>query len=73
MEIIFSQVGPAGWVGFSEVGHFFQPPLSFSANRENVNFGKMKNDKSVFSDISWPLTSPLYWIFLRYFEFDLSH
>ena len=52
MGIIFSQVGAAGGCGFFEVGHFFQTPLSFSANRKNVNFGKMKNDKSVFSDIS---------------------
>ena len=36
---------------------FFQTPLSFSANRKKLNFEKIKNDKSVFSDISWPLTS----------------
>ena len=52
MDFFFNRLGPAGEGGFFEVGHFFQPPLSFSANRKNVNFEKMKNDKSVFSDIS---------------------
>ena len=56
-EIFFKELGPHCDWKFYEVGHFFQPPLSFSANRKNVNFAKIKNDRSVFSDISWPLTS----------------
>ena len=57
LEIFFSRVCPDSEGGFYEVGHFFQLPLSFSANRKKLNFAKIKNDKSVFSDISWPLTS----------------
>ena len=52
-----NSVSPARGDKFYEIGHFETPPLSFSANRKKLNFGKIQNDKSVFSDISWPLTS----------------
>ena len=71
--IFFNPMGPAGGDKFYEIGHLLQAPLRFSANRKKLNFGKIENDKSAFSDISWPLTSPLYWTFLPNFEFDLSH
>ena len=50
------------WVIFSN------PPLSFPANRKKPNFGKMKSDKSVFSDISWPLTSFIFFFCAGYWN-----
>ena len=43
-----SPVGPAGGVKFYEIGHFEQPPLSFSANRKKLNFAKIKTTKVCF-------------------------
>ena len=50
------------------MGHFLQPPLSFSANRKKPIFGKIKNNKSVFSDISWSLTSFIFFFCAGYWN-----
>ena len=51
------RVWPPGQCAFYESRFGLAPPHTFSANRKKLNFGKIKNDKSVFSGISWPLTS----------------
>ena len=50
------------------MGHFFPLPLTFSANRKKPIFGKIKNDKSVFLDISWPLTSFIFFFCAGYWN-----
>ena len=61
-ENFYQQCGSAGWVPILWGRPFFPTPFSFSANRKKLNFAKIKNDKSVFSDISWRLTSFIFFL-----------
>ena len=55
-------VWPPGQCAFYESRFGLATPHTFSANRKKLNFAKIKNDKSVFSGISWPLTSFIFFL-----------